>query len=106
MFKRALTVCVNCTYYPDTRTLFRRANMLYSSCQYANGDEFAASVNVYYSHIWRDYGLFWAYTIFNFTVVFVCSWLYLGGAKKVRKVFSQTSRKGVKAQQERNGEKV
>jgi len=27
-------------------------------CEYANGDQYAASVDVYYSNHWRDYGIF------------------------------------------------
>lgn len=75
-------------------------------CQYATGDEFAASFNVYHSNIWRDYGIFWGYIVFNFAVVFVCSWLYLGGARKIRKAFSPKARKLAKEQKRRNNEKV
>lgn len=32
-----------------------------------------------------DYGVFWAFCVFNFIVVFVCSWLYLGGLKSIRR---------------------
>jgi ABC-type multidrug transport system permease subunit len=34
-------------------------------CQYANGDEFGASFNVYFRHVWRDYGIFWAFCVFK-----------------------------------------
>ncbi|KAI9702843.1 MAG: hypothetical protein M1836_008057 [Candelina mexicana] len=71
-------------------------------CQYANGDEFAAGFNVYYSKKWLDYGVFFAYCIFNFMVVYTCSWLYLGGAKKLRKRFSPSARKQQKASQQGN----
>ncbi|KAI9796436.1 MAG: hypothetical protein M1835_004101 [Candelina submexicana] len=71
-------------------------------CQYANGDEFAAGFNVYYSKKWLDYGVFFAYCIFNFVVVYTCSWLYLGGAKKLRKRFSPSARKQQKAGQQGN----
>ncbi|KAI9709653.1 MAG: hypothetical protein M1812_007631 [Candelaria pacifica] len=74
-------------------------------CQYANGDEFAAGFNVYYSNKWLDYGVFFAYCIFNFMVVYACSWLYLGGAKKLRKRFSPSARKQQKAElQEKTGD--
>ncbi|KAI9818834.1 MAG: hypothetical protein M1827_007655 [Pycnora praestabilis] len=66
-------------------------------CQYANGDEFAAGFNVYYSHKWLDYGVFFAFCIFNFVVVYVCSYLYLGGARKIRKSLSPAARKQKKA---------
>ena len=52
-------------------------------CQYRDGDQFAASFNVYYSHVWRDYGIFWAFCIFNFGAVFLGSYIYLSGGKKL-----------------------
>ena len=57
-------------------------------CQYATGDEFAASFNIYYSKKWLDFGVFWAFILFNFAVVFLCSYLYLGGLKKIRGALS------------------
>ncbi|SLM39513.1 abc drug exporter [Lasallia pustulata] len=69
-------------------------------CQYATGDEFAAGFNVFYSNQWRDYGIFWAYCIFNFAVVFACSWLYLRGGKSITALFSPTARKEKKAKQQ------
>ena len=68
-------------------------NGLCEFCQYANGDEFAAGFNVYYKDKWEDYGVFWAYCGFNFMVVFLASWLYLGGLKKVKDVVSPKARK-------------
>jgi ATP-binding cassette subfamily G (WHITE) protein 2 (SNQ2) len=73
------------------------ASGLCEFCQYANGSEFAASFNVYYSHKWRDYGIFWAYCIFNFAVVFACSWLYLGGMRRIISALSPQARKAKKA---------
>lgn len=52
-------------------------------CQYRDGDQFAASFNVYYSNVWRDYGVFWGFCIFNFAVVFLGSYLYLSGRRKL-----------------------
>ena len=69
------------------------ANGLCEFCQYATGDEFAASFDVYYSKKWTDYGVFWAFCIFNFAVVFLGSWLYLGGLKKIRSALSPAERK-------------
>lgn len=34
-----------------------------------------------------------AYIGFNFTVVFACTWLYLGGARKIKAFFSPAARK-------------
>jgi ATP-binding cassette, subfamily G (WHITE), member 2, SNQ2 len=53
-------------------------------CQYANGDEFGAGFSVYYSHIWRDLGIFAGFCAFNYVVIYVCSWLYLGGSKRFK----------------------
>ena len=47
-----------------------------------------------------------AYIFFNFAVVFVCSWLYLGGLRKVKSALSPAARKHKKqetGQQKQNG---
>jgi len=74
-------------------------------CQYATGDEFARGFNVYYSNRWMDYGVFWAFCIFNFMVVFACSWLFLGGGKRIKDFFSPSARRQEKARKVAN-EKV
>ncbi|KKK21456.1 ABC transporter [Aspergillus ochraceoroseus] len=61
------------------------ANGMCSYCQYSNGDEFGASFNIFYKHKWRNYGIFWAYVLFNFTAVFFFSWLYLHGARDIKR---------------------
>jgi ATP-binding cassette subfamily G (WHITE) protein 2 (SNQ2) len=53
-------------------------------CQYASGEEFASGFSVLASHRWRDVGIVIAFVVFNFVVVFVCSWLFLGGARRLR----------------------
>ncbi|KAJ5928919.1 CDR ABC transporter [Penicillium verhagenii] len=63
-------------------------NGMCAFCQYSTGDEFAAGFNVFYSHKWRNYGIFWAYVIFNFMVVFLFSWLYLHGVRDMKRWFS------------------
>jgi hypothetical protein len=35
----------------------------------------------------------WAYILFNFAVVFICTWLYLGGSRKIKSGFSPAARK-------------
>lgn len=35
----------------------------------------------------------WAYIFFNFAVVFICTWLYLGGLRKMKNAFSPSARK-------------
>lgn len=44
-------------------------------CQYANGDEFASGFSVYYSHHWRDFGIFCGFILFNFAVVYFATYL-------------------------------
>lgn len=39
----------------------------------------------------------WAYIFFNFGVVFVCTWLYLGGARQIKSMFSRAGRKQTKS---------
>jgi ATP-binding cassette, subfamily G (WHITE), member 2, SNQ2 len=68
------------------------ANGMCEYCQYATGDEFSASFNVYYSNIWRNYGIFWGFCIFNFAVVFIASYFYLSGGKKIKRVFSRSGK--------------
>ncbi|KAG0158229.1 hypothetical protein PDIDSM_5742 [Penicillium digitatum] len=63
-------------------------NGMCSFCQYSTGDQYAKSLNVFYSHKWRDYGIFWGYIIFNFALVFVFSWLYLHGVSNFKRWFS------------------
>ncbi|KAK5123595.1 hypothetical protein LTR85_002633 [Meristemomyces frigidus] len=78
-------------------------------CQYANGDEFGASFNVHYRYVWRDYGIFWAFCVFNLAVVFVCSWLYLQGGKKIKAALSpgaRRERKALKKRQSGQGDKA
>ncbi|KAI4740950.1 ABC drug exporter AtrF [Aureobasidium sp. EXF-12298] len=81
-----------------------QANGLCGFCQYRDGDAFAASFNVHWTYVWRDYGIFWVYIFFNFAVVFVCSWLYLQGAGKIKKFFSPAARKQKKAAKQRQQE--
>ena len=35
----------------------------------------------------------WAYIFFNFAVVFICTYLYLGGMHKIVSVFKPSARK-------------
>ncbi|OJJ30431.1 hypothetical protein ASPWEDRAFT_121427 [Aspergillus wentii DTO 134E9] len=68
-----------------------------SFCQYSNGDQFAASFNVFYDHKWRNYGIFFGYVIFNFAIVFGFSWLYLHGARDLsRWISARKTRKNTK----------
>ena len=73
-------------------------NGLCEFCQYANGDEYVKGFNVFYSEKWLDYGVFWAYCGFQFGLVFLCTWLYLGGWKRLTGSFSRGGRKSKAAQ--------
>lgn len=62
-------------------------------CQFANGDQFAKGFNVFYRHRWRNFGLMWVYDGFNFMVVFFATWMFLGGAMKIKRALSPKDRR-------------
>ncbi|KAL8897172.1 MAG: hypothetical protein Q9207_007345 [Kuettlingeria erythrocarpa] len=78
------------------------ADGLCEFCQYKNGDEFARGFNVFYSNKWMDYGVIWAFCAFNFAVVFLASWLFLGGSKSVKNLFHAKAKKQQKEMQKSN----
>lgn len=45
-------------------------------CQYANGDEFLATINVKYSYRWRNLGFLFAYCLFNLFAMVFLYWLF------------------------------
>lgn len=53
-------------------------------CQYADGDQFAASFSVYYSNRWRDVGIFCGFIVFNYFVVYLATWLKFKGKNPLR----------------------
>ncbi|KAF5001042.1 hypothetical protein FDECE_11076 [Fusarium decemcellulare] len=53
-------------------------------CQYATGDEFGASFSVYYRNIWRDFGIFCGFIVFNYAVVYVATWLRFRGKNPLK----------------------
>ncbi|OHE92682.1 ABC-2 type transporter [Colletotrichum orchidophilum] len=55
-------------------------------CQYATGDEFGAGFSVYYSNIWRDFGIFCGFIVFNYTVVYFGTWLKFKGKNPFKNV--------------------
>lgn len=71
-------------------------------CQYQDGDEFARGFNIFYSKKWQDYGIFAAFCIFNFIVVFVASWLFLGGTRSIARMFHAKAREREKELQKAN----
>lgn len=56
-------------------------------CQYSTGDQYTATLNVYWGHRWRNYGIFWAYVLFNIMIIFVFTGIYCGGLKNIAGVF-------------------
>lgn len=44
-------------------------------CRYADGDQFLMSLGMSYSHRWRDFGLMWAYILFN--AFLTCALFYI-----------------------------
>ncbi|KAH7305560.1 ABC-2 type transporter-domain-containing protein [Stachybotrys elegans] len=48
-------------------------------CQYATGDEFGRSFSVYYSNIWRDFGIFCGFIVFNYFIIFFATWFRYKG---------------------------
>ncbi|KAL6901095.1 pleiotropic drug resistance protein [Trichoderma evansii] len=55
------------------------ADGLCEFCQYATGDQFGKGFSVYYSHIWRDFGIFCGFIFFNFGIVYFCTFLKFKG---------------------------
>ncbi|CAJ2505166.1 Uu.00g125600.m01.CDS01 [Anthostomella pinea] len=55
------------------------ADGLCEFCQYANGDQFGRQFSVYYSHIWRDFGIVCGFIVFNYFVVYVATFLRFRG---------------------------
>ena len=69
------------------------ADGLCELCQYKNGDEFAKGFNVYYSHIWRDFGIFLGFVVFNFAVVYISTWLRFKGKNPFKGVMGMLMQK-------------
>ena len=64
------------------------------------------SFNVKYSQKWLDLGVTIAFCAFNYMVVFFCSWLYLGGWKRIVAMFKRKEKKRQQPALEPAGEKA
>lgn len=54
-------------------------------CQYSNGNQYTAQLNIFYDHRWsRDYPIMWGYTIFNLLLVSFALFVRLGGFRKLK----------------------
>ncbi|WQF80896.1 Putative ABC transporter-like, ATP-binding domain, AAA+ ATPase domain, CDR ABC transporter [Colletotrichum destructivum] len=62
-------------------------------CQYAVGDEFGAGFSVYYSNIWRDFGIFCGFIVFNYLVVYLGTWLKFRGKNPFKKIMMMKTKK-------------
>ncbi|EPS41519.1 hypothetical protein H072_4554 [Dactylellina haptotyla CBS 200.50] len=71
-------------------------------CQYSVGDEYAASFNSFYSHRWRDVYVSIAFCVFNILVIFVCSWLYLQGGRRIKNAFGRNKPKSTQSRDIKN----
>ncbi len=45
-------------------------------CRYLNGDQYLATINIYWESRWRDFGYLCAYILFNFAMVFFFTWAF------------------------------
>lgn len=68
-------------------------------CQLSNTDQFLAASNIYYSERWRNFGLVWAYVLFNIFVAVITYYLV-----RVRK--SKGDSTGIKSFFKRNKNKA
>ncbi|KAK5193529.1 ATP-binding cassette transporter snq2 [Exophiala xenobiotica] len=62
-------------------------------CQYSNGDQFGQGFSVFYSHKWRDFGIFCAFIGFNYALVYFATFLRFKGKNPLRKVLMKTKQK-------------
>ena len=62
-------------------------------CQYATGDQFGHGFSVYYSHRWRDFGIFIAYILFNYALVFVATYLRFKAKNPLKAVLMKRKQK-------------
>ncbi|KAK7732284.1 ATP-binding cassette transporter snq2 [Cytospora paraplurivora] len=62
-------------------------------CQYATGDQFGASFSVYYSHIWRNFGIVCAFIVFNYFVVYFATFLRFRGKNPLKGVLAKIKAK-------------
>lgn len=54
-------------------------------CQYSNGDAWGASqFSVYYDNVWRDVGITCAFIVFNYAVVYFCTFLRFRGRNPLK----------------------
>ena len=75
------------------------ANGLCEFCQYATGDEYGRGFSVYYANRWRDLGIFAGFVVFNFVVVYVCTWAKFKGRNPFKGMLARVKGKAGKGKQ-------
>ena len=69
-------------------------------CPIQNGDQFLAGSNIYYGERWRNFGIIWAFVIFNIAIAVLTYWAF-----RVAK-WGKGSKKGTKSKAQDKTEKV
>lgn len=69
------------------------ADGLCEFCQYATGDQFGRGFSVYYSNIWRDFGICLAFIIFNYAVVYFSTAMRFKGKNPFKAVMMKRKQK-------------
>ncbi|KAH0215296.1 putative ABC multidrug transporter, partial [Aureobasidium melanogenum] len=52
------------------------ANADCAYCALSNAGELLAGSNIYYSQVWRNFGIFWAYVVFNIAAAVFLYWIF------------------------------
>lgn len=53
-------------------------------CTYSTGDQFGTQFSVSYANIWRDFGIVWAFILFNYAVVYLATFLRFRGKNPLK----------------------
>jgi ABC-type multidrug transport system permease subunit len=72
-----------------------------SSCRYcslSNADQFVAGSNIFWSEKWRNYGIVWAFIVFNAFIAVLTYWLFR--VKKWKGSSLKSSEKSVERKKE------
>ncbi|KAI1381532.1 ABC-2 type transporter [Hypoxylon crocopeplum] len=63
-------------------------------CQYLTGDEFGRQFSVYYSNIWRDFGIVCAFIVFNYAVVYLSTYLRFRAKNPLNSLLARMTQRG------------
>ncbi|KAK7187971.1 ABC-2 type transporter [Paraphaeosphaeria sporulosa] len=69
-------------------------------CPLSNADQFLAGSNIYYGERWRNFGIIWAFVIFNVFIAVLTYWAF-----RVAK-WGKGSKKGTKSKPQETAEKI